>query len=405
MMRISSILVALLLAAAVNAQAQGDRLGSGAPTPDYRGGWTFTPIVGISETYDDNITLFGTGTADGLNRDYVMAFFPAADLHYEAAHTHFGVGYGGSFLGYRTYDSLDRWDQHGNIEFRREESARLKWFAHGSAATRPETDLINLGGIPYRHTGSREIEGRGGATYQFDSRDAVTVTTGYQDIQFERSDLAAFAFLRGGNVFDALSEYRRRVSARLSLGADYSFRRAMVVGDTEHFNLHGVEGAADYQLSEVWDVSGAAGIVYMEATALQPARTGPAYRVGVTHHRGTTSFHVSLLNSYIPAFGFGGVVKSQEVAAGVRAQLFHSRRFYTENTIMYRDDQPLAATDLQLPLRSLREYSVFGWEPDRWVRFEVFYARVDQTSLRPGGELSRNRIGFQIVTSKPMRIQ
>ena len=44
-------------------------------------------------TYDDNITLFGTGTADGLNRDYVMAFFPAADLHYEAAHTHFGVGY------------------------------------------------------------------------------------------------------------------------------------------------------------------------------------------------------------------------------------------------------------------------------------------------------------------------
>ncbi len=404
-MRTLTIAVAVFALSASTAHAQGERLGSGAPTPDYRAGWTFTPTVGVSETYDDNITLFGTGTADGLNNDYVMSFFPAADLHFEGKHTQFGAGYGGSFLGYHTFNGLDRWDQHGNVEVRREESARLKWFAHGSGATRPETDLIDLGGIPYRHTGATEIETRGGVSYALTGRDSLSLTSSYQDIRFERSDLAAAGFLHGGNIFETLGEFRRRVSSRLALGADYTFRRAMVVGDPEHFNLHGIEGAADYELSEVWSFSGAAGIVYMEPTALLAGRTGPALRIGATHRHATTSVHVSYVDSYIPAFGFGGVIKSQELAAGFRTQLFHSRRWYTENSIMFRDDTPLAATDLQLPLRSLREYSIFGWEPDRWVRFEVFYARVDQTSLRPGGELYRNRIGFQIVTSKPMRIQ
>ena len=398
-------IAAIVLGLSTAAFAQGEQLGSGAPAPDYRSGWTFTPTMGIGETYDDNISLFGVGTAEGLNNDYVMSFFPSADLHYEGKHTQFGVGYGGSFLGYHTYDTLDRWDQHGTIELRRQESARLKWFARGSAVTRPETDLIDLGGIPYRHTGATELDGHGGGTFEIDARDSLTFTSGYQDVQFERTDLAPGTFLRGGNIFDNLAAFRRRVSSRLSLGADYSFRRAMVVDDPEHFNMHGVEGAADYDLNDLWSISGAAGVMYMQATALEPARTGPALRIGVSHHRDTTSFHVSYIESYIPAFGYGGIVRNEELGAGFRSQLFHSRRFYTENSLIYRYDTPVVQTDLLLPLKSLLAYSIVGWEPDRWVRFEVFYARVDQSSLRPGGMLYRNRIGFQIVTSKPMRIQ
>ena len=72
---------------------------------------------------------------------------------------------------------------------------------------------------------------------------------------------------------------------------------------------------------------------------------------------------------------------------------------------MYRDNEPLTDLVQQLPLRSLRTYSIVGWEPQRWVRFEGFYSRVQQTSLRAGGLLYRNRVGIQIVTSKPMRVQ
>ena len=72
---------------------------------------------------------------------------------------------------------------------------------------------------------------------------------------------------------------------------------------------------------------------------------------------------------------------------------------------MFRDNQPLTSTVEQLPLRSLRTFSILGWEPQNWMRLEAFYSRVQQTSLRAGGQLYRNRIGFQIVTSKPVRMQ
>jgi hypothetical protein len=385
--------------------AQQERLGTGAPTPDYHAGWTLVPTVGVAETYDDNITLFGINTADGANNDYVTSFFPSADLHYEGQHTQFGVGYGGSFLGYRTYNGLDRWDQHGNVNIRRQETARLKWFASASGATRPETDLIDLGGIPYRHTGATEILGHGGISYDLSARDSLLLSSGYQNVQFERSDLATNAFLRGGTIFDNLAEYRHKVSSRAAYGVDYVYRRAKVVGDAEYFDLHGVEGAADYELTERWSMSAAAGVVYMMPTATDAGRTGPAYRIGVAHHQATTTVHADYVQSYIPAFGYGGIIRNQEATLGLRMQLFGSRRFYTDDSMTYRNDTPVVATDLQLPLRSLRAYAVFGWEPDRWVRVEAFYARVDQTSMRPGGQLYRNRVGFQIVTSKPMRIQ
>ena len=398
--------VVALLAVATNAHAQGEQLGSGAPTPEFHAGWTFTPTVGVAETYDDNITLFGNGTADSLNNDYVMTFFPSGNLHYEGQHTHFGVEYGGSFLGYRQYNGLDRWDQHAVVDVRREETAHLKWFAHALAETRPETDLIDFGGIPYRHTGASDVSARGGAEYVLSARDSLAFTGGYQEVRFERSDLLAAAFLHGGNILDTLSEYRHKIDERLAIGADYSFRRATVAGDPEYFDLHGVEGAVDYDLTSTWSLSGAAGIVYMQPTTLDPGRTGPAYRAGASHRRDVIAFHVAYMQSYIPAFGFGGVVKSQEIGGGFHAQLFNSRRWYTDHSISFRNDSPLTATGgLQLPLRSLRETSIFGWQPDRWVRIEVFYARVDQTSLLPGGKLSRDRIGFQIVTSKPMRIE
>jgi hypothetical protein len=399
--RITIVVAILGLVSNVHAQ---DRLGTGAPPPDYRAGWTLTPTVGIAETYDDNISLFGRGTADGVNNDYVTSFFPSGDVHFEGKHTHFDVGYGAAFLGYRTFEGLDRWDQNGHIELRREESARLKWYAHANAATRPETDVIELGGIPYRRVGAFTGDGRGGVEYLFNARDSVSVTSGYQVISFQRAEPNS-NFLRGGNIFENVAEWRHKLDERLALGADYSYRSATIVGDAERFNLHSVEGAIDYELSPVWMVSGAAGVVYMQPTPTLPSRSGPGYRIGIAHHRERTTFHVSYIRSYIPALGFGGVIDNQEVGAGFRTQLFHSPHFYTEHSLTYRDDRPLTSTDLQLPLRSLREHSIVGWEPDRWVRIELFYARVDQTSLRPGGVLYRNRVGFQIVTSKPMRMQ
>jgi hypothetical protein len=391
----------LLLAVPAHAQ---EKLSVSGPSPSYRAGWTFTPTFGFSETYDDNISLFGVNTAENQNDDYISTIFPAADLHYAGKHTRFGAFYSGSFLNYQNFSVLNRWDQKVDVDLRRQETARLAWFVRGAGAMLPSTDLIELGGIPFRHTGATTIDSRGGVEYVVSARDSFSSSMNYQHVAFDRS-LDVQANLRGGNALESINAWRHKLDSRLSVGADYSFRRAAVLGDPEAFNIHTTEGAVDYELSPSWSFSGGAGAVYLEATAATAARGGPAWRLAFERHRNLTTFHVGYLRSYIPSFWFGGTVRNDEAGIGFHTPLFNSRHWYTDQSLVFRDNEPLTSIEEQLPLRSLRTYSVIGWTPNGWVRFEGFYARVQQSSLQVGGQLFRNRVGFQIVTSKPMRVQ
>src|SRR3954471_24424540 len=95
-----------------------ERIGSNGPAPSYRTGWTFTPTVGFAEVYDDNISLFGVNTAEGQNDDMISDLFPSADLHSLAKHTRFGASYTGSFLNYRTFTVLNRFDQRTSVDLK-----------------------------------------------------------------------------------------------------------------------------------------------------------------------------------------------------------------------------------------------------------------------------------------------
>jgi len=381
-----------------------ERLGSGTPTEEPKGpGWTFTPTIGVSETYDSNVSLFGQGTT-APTADYVSSVFPGADLSYGGRHTRLTMGYAGSFLNYNTFSELNRWDQRARIDLKRDETARLGWFANANLALIPSTDLIDFGGIPYRHVGAKTFDMRGGVSYELSARSAITSSLSYQDIEFQNSETFR-PFLRGGHIAESLTAYRYRLTSRLSAGGDYSYPLASVLGDSERFNIQTAEAAMDYQLSPAWSLSAGAGVVYLQANAFTTSRTGPALRFTLNRHQERTSFHVGYLRSYIPSFGFGGTNQNKEISVGFRTPLFHTQHFYTDHSLVFRDDTPLTPSLEQLPLRSLLTYSIVGWEPQNWVRIEAFYARTQQSTLRPGGEVDRNRVGVQIVTSKPMRLQ
>jgi hypothetical protein len=401
--RIIGVLGALGLSTLAPAHAQ-ERLGSTEAAPSYRAGWTFTPTVGFAEVYDDNISLFGVNTAEGQNDDYISSVFPSADLHYIGRHTRLGLGYTGSILNYQTFTVLNRFDQRADVDLRRQETARLSWFARANGAMLPTTDAIELGGIPFRHTGATTLEGRGGMTYAFSARDSISAALNYQRIKFDRP-VDVTASLRGGDVIESMAAWRHKIDSRLAMGTDYSYRQALVTGDLETFNIHTAEAAVDYDLSQSWSFNGAGGIVYLQPTATTLATADPAWRLTLNWHRSLMTFHVGYLHSFIPSFGFGGTVRNDEIGTGFHTPLFGSRHFYTDQSVVYRDNEPLTSITEQLPLRSLRTYSIIGWTPQPWVRIEGFYARVQQTSRQVGGELFRNRFGFQIVTSKPMRVQ
>jgi hypothetical protein len=407
MKRIALFVVVALAVVSSPMRAQ-ERLGSGAPSEQYGPGWTFTPTIGVAETYDTNVSLFSQGHAG--NEDYIATFFPGADLHHGGKHSSLDMGYSGSFLDYQRFPALNRWDQRARFEMKQQQTARLGWSAHASGALLPTTDLVDLGGIPYRKVGAKTADGRVTVDYVLSAHNKISSSANMQLIEFERPDQAADV-LRGGRIFESTNAWRHKISPRVALGADYAFRRAVVNGDREAFDFHTTEAAADFDISQNWSLQGGAGLVHLQETALTAARSGPAWRVTVDRSHAGTTFHIGYLRTFIPSFGFGGTVKAQDVSVGFRTPL--ARRLYLDASAVLRDNQPLTGivTDPvagpveQLPLRSLRTHTIIGWEPQPWVKLEGFVALVQQTSLRAGGYLDRNRVGFQIVTSKPMRMQ
>jgi hypothetical protein len=408
----ASVLIVAALALATAPLGAQEQLGSGAPEPHYRAGWTFTPTMGVGETYDTNVSL--SSEAHTGNEDFISAVMPGAGIHYSGKHTTIDTDYSGVFLDYREFEALNRWDQRAKFDLRRQESERLTWFGNAHAALLPSTDLIDLGGIPYRKTGAQTVDGKGGFAYTLGAHTTLTSTASYQVVKFDRSEVND-EILRGGRIFESLTAFRQKVSERLALGGDYSYRKAMVTGDLEPFDFHMGEAALDYVLSDTWSFSGAAGVVYLQPTSLTAGSTGPAWRLSLERSRAGTTFHVGYLRTFIPSFGAGGTVRSQDASAGFRTPLFHQRHVYLDAGGVFRDTQPLQGVTVavdpvsgllqQLPLRSFRMQTIVGWEPQPWIRLEAFYALVQQTSLRVGGYLDRNRVGFQIVTSKPVRIE
>src|SRR5437016_3419976 len=103
-----SLIVAVGMSLLAQSMSAQERLGSGAPEPQYRPGWTFTPTIGVAEIYDTNVSLFGAGHTG--NEDYVATVNPAADVHYTGKHSLIDMGYSGTFLDYRRFSALNRWD-------------------------------------------------------------------------------------------------------------------------------------------------------------------------------------------------------------------------------------------------------------------------------------------------------
>jgi hypothetical protein len=394
----------VLVAAGAGAAAAQDPVGGGGGGAQARPGWTLTPSFAFAGTYDDNISFFGQNTAEEQNNDYISSYAPRLDLSFRGRRTLLGLEYSGSFLNYQTFSIFDQWQQRGGIAIRREESKRLQWSGHVTAAKSPSTETVELGGIPFAQTGTTVVESQASVGYELDFRNHISASVQHQDVEFERPDEVR-QFLRGGQVLAIAGGYRRRISGRLGMGADYGLRHASVVDDVERSRLHTVHAAFDYTISQAWTFTGGAGGVYVEGSDLRDAQAAPAFRGSAAWTGRISAFHIGYERSFIPSFGFGGTVRSQDLTMGYRTALFRSRHFYTDHSAGFRDTEPFKGALETLPLRSLRTNSVLGWTPEPWVRIELFYAHIQQTSLRPGGRLDRNRVGFQIVTTKPMRMQ
>src|SRR6516162_6088215 len=144
-------------AIAIVASPAAGQPGVTLPTPP---GWSLTPSLGASQTYDDNVNLQGTGGTPVS--DLISTLNPSGTLTYNGPRAQLNARYDGSFLLYRSSTSLDSYAQNGSLSARRRLSARTSLFVGGSISAAPTTELVQLTAVPYVRTGSRAEDARVG---------------------------------------------------------------------------------------------------------------------------------------------------------------------------------------------------------------------------------------------------
>ena len=100
-------------------------------------GWSVTPSLLYSRTWDDNVLLRGPG--DETIKDYINVLNPRGELTYHGRLTDFSARYDGAFVMYRQADTLNSFDQHGGVSVRRRLSKRNTLLFSASAQQSPTT--------------------------------------------------------------------------------------------------------------------------------------------------------------------------------------------------------------------------------------------------------------------------
>ena len=392
-------LAAIALSGAWPAAAQDSRVNVGeSPTPQgTASGWTATPSLAYSGSWDDNVLLHGNG--DAARSDFLSVLNPRGDVECNGRRSQFAGNYDGAFLIYRDLNALDSYEQHGSASFRRLLSRHFSVFASDTVAVMPTTQLALLVGVPFLRTGSRINDFRSGIDAVLTKRLSMTTSYHWEWVEFDQ--LPQFPQLRGGHSEGGSLGLNYKLSTRTSLIADGDVEHASVGAEGQTFDVMNGGVGLEHAISDVLRVSGLFGLSRLGVTELNPARTGPLMKARLTRQFHTAAVDVGYSRSFVPAYGFGGTTDNREFTVRLRLPLW--RRLYSQSSMSWRTNDPL--TPGALSLRSWWAQGSIGYTVQPWVRLEGFYDGSRQTIDRPGGELNRNRFGFQVITSKPMRIR
>jgi len=360
-------------------------------------GWIFTPTMVYSTSWDDNVLVRGTG--DERGSDALQVVNPRASVEYAGRRGEMNLSYDGSFLRYREFDALDSYDQHGAISARRLVSPHVALFVRDTAALVPTTELVQFVGVPFARTGSAIEDLRGGIEAAFSRRASIVASYNFQWVRFDEQEIAAN--LRGGHSHGGAFELRYLLTKRTTFTTDYDLQHAAVADGAEIFTVQNTAVGLDQRLSPSTHVFGSIGIARLDVSTLGPARTGPAWRTGLRHQRRSADVELVYSRSFVPSYGFGGTLQNEEATARLHIPL--TRHLYTQDAVSWRRDQGL--TDIDLDLRSWWIETAIGYRWRPWLSLETFYAGTHQSISRPGGAVDRNRVGFQIITTNPLRVR
>jgi hypothetical protein len=363
-------------------------------------GWVMTPGVSFGVTYDDNPSV-ATHELPAPD-DTIMVVSPSLDLTYRARHTSLGLRYNGSLARYRTLDELDSYGQGARMDLQHQVSKRVTLQFRDYFSVSPTTDDLRLTGVPFVRTGTRQNELIGGTTVQATRRLDVTGSYRFQWVEFDRPLVSTDPLLDGGVSHGLTLGAMQAVAPRVKIGGSYAYQRASVGDIAEAFGIQNAQGEIAVQLSPTVSLGAGAGVSHLTLPEGLGSRTGPAARIALQKNTEHATFAVSAMRSFVAAFGVVGSMQSSEVAGSVQLP-FARRRGFVRGVVAWHDSEPVI--EGELGFTSVWVQTTLGYALQRWLRVEVFYSGSFQDTGVAGGRADRNRVGVQVVTLRPMRIQ
>jgi hypothetical protein len=365
-------------------------------------GWSLTPSLLFSRTYDDNVLL--RGPADPTVSDAINVINPKAEATYHGPRSEFSARYDGAFLAYQQSTGLNSFDQHAGINTRRRLSKRNTIFASASAQQSPTTELLQFIGLPYIRVGSFSDDMSVGLDTVVNKRLSFVTSGHFQQVHFDQNAFSTLLF--GGYTVGGGVGLRERLTARTSLTVDYDFQHATVGSQEDVFDVQNGTVGIDHQLSEGIHVFAAGGFSRVDVSSFgQTPHVAPSWRLGLSDHYRATVIDVGFSRSYVPSFGYGGTLQNEEATASVKMPI--TRRVYTQAIASWRREDALVLNAPQL--RSFWLQAAVGYSARAWFRVEGYYAATRQTVgglplAAPDALMSHDQMGIQLVASKPMRI-
>ena len=378
------------------AQQAPDELG----TPSFPG-WTFIPGASIAALWDSNVALDDAPASTGtVESDRIFQIRPSGQLEYVSPRTSFSTGYSGNLRRYIEFSELNGFDQRLNVSVRHMQTRRLTWSAANNFSDVPTTDEVDVNGVPFARTGTRTNSLSAGFAFRLTK--FTDVAARYENTWVTFDPTNDETFLAGGHVHAFSADANRRLSERLTAGAQYAIRFANLNENTRQLTFQDAGGSVRYQLGPNTSLALAGGLSFLRDRTLGDSKSGPYVRTGITHDFPRATIGGAFERNYVPSFGFGGSTSSQELTGFVRMPIYQNR-LYVQSSATWRRSIPLLEESLELDTLRLR--TTAGYFATRWLRTETFYNYARQDSVVTGGEIDRHRVGVQLVVSQPMRIR
>jgi hypothetical protein len=361
-------------------------------------GWVFTPAIGYGLNVDDNVLVQGSG--EDTRADLLNAVSPRASVDFLSGRSRLSASYDGTALLYSRIPDLNYYDQRATVSARRLVTPHYALTAQNSLALSPTTELIQLVGTPFVRTGSRVNDTRAGVEATLSNVTTMSAAYTFQWISFADDRQNPAVPLQGGHSNGVSAGLRRRLSPTTTFVSDYDMQLAAITGGADRFNVQNGWVGLDQRLTPQFSYSGAIGLSRLGVTTLGDARTGLAWRLGITQLLPRGAFDAGYRRSFVPAYGFGGTVQNEDITTRLQGTL--SRRTSVQGTMSWRRNEPLL--EGHPSLWSLWLEGHVDYALTRWLRLDTFYSTARQSIDRPGGLVIRNRFGIQLVTGRPMKL-